>query len=187
MVRFWFLLCGSWDIFIVIRERSAARWESFTREDVSVLFLMVCFSSCSWHEVNQRSLFLTSFSDVKTSSKVCVDAESVPDVCLQLLGFRQEWEGPLPRVAIVGRNKRIKKWSHQKTFCSLSSRHLIWSTFRFVMGNLAWVFLRRLFFPNYVVQYVVVFETLHEMSCLLHVDSACFQSLGEDSTGVCKT
>ena len=52
--------------------------------------LMVCFSSYSWHEVNQRGLFLTSFSDVKTSSKVCVDAESVPDVCLQLLGFRQE-------------------------------------------------------------------------------------------------
>ena len=53
-------------------------------------FLMVCFSPCSWHEVNQRGLFLTSFSDAKTSSEVCADAESVPDVCVQLLGFRQE-------------------------------------------------------------------------------------------------
>lgn len=30
-------------------------------------------------------------------------------------------------------------------------------------------------------------ETLHEMSRLLHVNSACSQSLGEDGTGVCKT
>lgn len=66
------------------------RGESFAREDVSVPFLMVCFSPYSWHEVNQRGLYLTSFSNVKTSSKVCVDAESVPDVCMQLLGFRQE-------------------------------------------------------------------------------------------------
>lgn len=30
-------------------------------------------------------------------------------------------------------------------------------------------------------------ETLHEMSRLLHVNSACSQSLGEDGTEVCKT
>ena len=40
--------------------------------------------------------------------------------------------------------------------------------------------------PSYIVQYVAMFETLREMSCLLHVDSACFQSLGEAGTGVCK-
>lgn len=51
---------------------------------------MVCFSPYTWHEVNQRGLYLTSFSNVKPSSKVCVDAETVPDVCVQLLGFRQE-------------------------------------------------------------------------------------------------
>lgn len=40
--------------------------------------------------------------------------------------------------------------------------------------------------PSYIVQYVVMFETLCEMSCLLHVDGVCFQSLGEAGTGVCK-
>ena len=147
MVMFWVLLCWSRDIFIVIREKSAVRGASFSREDVSVPFLMVCFSPCSWHEVNQRGLFLTSFLMWRLLQK-CVWMQRVFLMFACSCWVSDRSEKTLPSGCRSWEEYEKKKCSRQKTtFCSLSSRHLIWATFRFVMGNLAWIFLCRSFLP----------------------------------------